>query len=204
MPAGAMTKAEKTRELILNEAVALATSVGIEGLTIRQLAEQVGMSKSGLHARFKSREDLQIQVVETVSQRFTETVLKPALQQKRGLERLKDFTKRWVDWLGTDPLEGGGLIFTMSHEFAHRKGGVHDVVNLKNQELHNILNRLIDGTIADGALPAGLDKNQFIFELTSIVLGYYQYLRIFSAKEVRQWTCRAFEALFSRKHQFTQ
>lgn len=43
-------KGEKTRDAILNDAVRLASQVGLEGLSIGALASRTGMSKSGLFA----------------------------------------------------------------------------------------------------------------------------------------------------------
>src|ERR1700674_257810 len=57
-------KGAETRQAILNHALALATRVGIEGLTIGRLADDLGMSKSGLIAHFQTKEALQVQVLE--------------------------------------------------------------------------------------------------------------------------------------------
>ena len=54
-----LRKGEKTRESILNDALALASQVGLEGLSIGDLAARSGMSKSGLFAHFGSKEELQ-------------------------------------------------------------------------------------------------------------------------------------------------
>ena len=44
----------RTREAILEHAARLATVEGIEGLSLARLADDVGMSKSGLFAHFGS------------------------------------------------------------------------------------------------------------------------------------------------------
>ena len=49
---------ERSRKAILDEAARLATVEGIEGLSISRLADAVGMSKSGLFAHFRSKEEL--------------------------------------------------------------------------------------------------------------------------------------------------
>jgi AcrR family transcriptional regulator len=77
-------KGAETRQAILSHALALATRVGIEGLTIGRLAEDLGMSKSGLIAHFQTKEALQVQVLETGAHRFVEEVLRPALKAPRG------------------------------------------------------------------------------------------------------------------------
>ena len=65
--AGSLTarlpKGKHTRGQILRIAAQLASTEGLEGLTLGRLAAAVGMSKSGLFAHFRSKEELQLAVV---------------------------------------------------------------------------------------------------------------------------------------------
>ncbi|NJL28998.1 MAG: TetR/AcrR family transcriptional regulator, partial [Thermoanaerobaculia bacterium] len=72
-----MSKGEVTRQQILDRALALASETGLEGLSIGSLAKEVGMSKSGLFAHFESKENLQLQVLETAAARFIEARAHP-------------------------------------------------------------------------------------------------------------------------------
>ena len=84
-----MGKGEETRQAILDEALSLASQIGISGLSIGVLAEQAGMSKSGLFAHFGSKEEMQIAVIRESQQRFVDTVVRPALKEPRGVARLR-------------------------------------------------------------------------------------------------------------------
>ncbi len=84
-----MRKGQATRALVLDQAFNLASKVGFEGLTIGTLADQVGMSKSGLFGHFQSKEKLQIEVLETAVDRFMRDVIRPALKAKRGEPRVR-------------------------------------------------------------------------------------------------------------------
>ena len=75
-----MSKGQATRQSILEHATCLASKIGLEGLSIGKLAEALNLSKSGLFAHFRSKEALQIQVMEHAAERFVETVIKPALK----------------------------------------------------------------------------------------------------------------------------
>jgi AcrR family transcriptional regulator len=50
------TDGVESRRTILLAAANLATTRGLEGLSIGELAQHIGMSKSGLYAHFKSKE----------------------------------------------------------------------------------------------------------------------------------------------------
>ena len=81
-------KGEKTKGVIVDAALGLATQIGLEGLSIGVLAEVTGMSKSGVFAHFGSREELQISVVREYHARFEAEVFFPALDARRGLQLL--------------------------------------------------------------------------------------------------------------------
>src|SRR4028119_2250878 len=85
----AMAKGETTREAILERALSMATRTGIEGLTMGTLAKEANLSKSGLFAHFQSKEQLQLDVLETATTRFIEMVIAPALREPRGEPRAR-------------------------------------------------------------------------------------------------------------------
>src|SRR5687768_4479638 len=57
---GSMGNAVTTRQRIMDRGLALVSRYGLGGLTLGVLAEDVGMSKSGLFAHFESKDEMQI------------------------------------------------------------------------------------------------------------------------------------------------
>src|SRR3712207_6812053 len=53
-----------TRAQIVERAMTVASTEGLEGLTIGRLADDVGMSKSGLIGHFQTKEGLQVAALE--------------------------------------------------------------------------------------------------------------------------------------------
>src|SRR5438132_14253128 len=78
----------RSRQAILNSAARLATTHGLEGLSIGELAQHIGMSKSGLYAHFKSKEELELATIETAAEIFERDVLGPARESPGGLGRV--------------------------------------------------------------------------------------------------------------------
>ena len=68
----------KTRDAILQAAADVASVRGLEGLSIGQLAVEMGMSKSGLFAHFGSKEELQLATIEVARKRYVREVIVPA------------------------------------------------------------------------------------------------------------------------------
>ena len=198
-PATATTrKGEQTRTAILDEALKVASKLGLEGLTIGGLADASGMSKSGLFAHFGSREDLQLAVLEHAAQRYGETVLMPALKIERGLPRLRAMFERWLDWASASGLPGGCIMIAAAHEYDDRPGPIRDAL-IANQHRGNAVTRkAVRLAIEEGHLKPDTDPEQITFELLGIVLASHNHRRLLGDKEARKRALKAFEELVAR------
>jgi AcrR family transcriptional regulator len=174
-----MRKGEQTRTLILNEAVALASQIGLEGLSIGSLAERLDMSKSGLFAHFGSKEDLQVRTLGRAQELFLEQVVSPALKQAQGLPRLRALFSSWLAWLeSNDDLPGGCLMLAASAEYDDRPGAVRDLLVAGQRELRGAIAKAIRLAIDEGHLQPQTDPWQLTFELFGIVLAAHHDLRL--------------------------
>jgi AcrR family transcriptional regulator len=75
---------KETRRSILKAAMDIASTHGLDGLSLGELAKELRMSKSGLFARFGSKEELQIATIEAAEDVFAERVIQPARAAPRG------------------------------------------------------------------------------------------------------------------------
>jgi AcrR family transcriptional regulator len=121
-------KAETTRAAILDRAVDLASSEGLEGLTIGRLAGELDMSKSGLFAHFGSKEGLQLATVEAASRRFLDDVVLPAQKAAEGAPRLRAYCEGFVSYMERRVFPGGCFWSAAGTEFDDRPGPVRDAV----------------------------------------------------------------------------
>ncbi len=191
-----MRKGEQTRTLILNEAVALASQVGLEGLSIGSLADRLDMSKSGLFAHFGSKEDLQIRTLKRAQELFLEQVISPALEQPQGLPRLRTLFLNWLVWLeSNDDLPGGCLMLAASAEYDDRPGAVRDLLVAGQRELRGAIAKAIRLAIDEGHLNPQTDPWQLTFELFGIVLATHHDLRLLGDARALERASDALERL---------
>jgi len=172
-----MRKGEQTRTLILNEAVAHASRVGLEGLSIGSLATRLNLSKSGLFAHFGSKEDLQLRTLKQAQALFRERVFSPALKEPRGLPRLRALFSNWLAWVEHD-LPGGCLMLAASVEYDDRPGAVRDLLVSGQRELRGAIVKAIRLAIDEGQLRPDTDPWQLAFELFGIVLATHHDRRL--------------------------
>jgi len=190
-----MSKGETTRAAILDVALATASRIGLEALTIGELAKEAGLSKSGLFAHFASKEDLQIEVVRKAIARFVELVIAPALKKPRGEPRVRALFENWFSWSRASELPGGCLFIAASSEFDDQPGPVRDLLLSSQKDWLGVLAQAARVAVEEGHFKANLDAEQFAWQLDSFILGYHHSARLLRSKDAEQRAHKAFEAL---------
>jgi AcrR family transcriptional regulator len=179
-PRQPLQKGQQTRAAILDAALGLASSAGLEGLSIGALAEIMQMSKSGVFAHFGSREELQISVIREYHNRFEEEVFYPAIREARGLPRLRALFERWVRRVSVE-LDSGCIYISGAVEFDDRPGPVRDALADMVRSWQSALDRAIRLAIEAGELRADTDPLQMLFEVHGLILALHhdaRFLRI--------------------------
>jgi AcrR family transcriptional regulator len=177
-----LRKGEATRAAIVDAALALARRDGLEGLTIGVLAEQMGMSKSGVFAHFGSREDLQLAVINEYAARFVDQVLRPAVRRPRGLPRLRALLENWLALLARE-LEQGCLMISGASEYDDRPGALRDAVVAIVEGWKRELLRAIEQARDEGHLERGVDSEQLVFEIYGLMLVLHQDARLLHSRD---------------------
>lgn len=187
-----MSKGEETRHAILTKAFELATVVGVSGLTIGRLAEETGLSKSGLFAHFGSKEALEVAIVEEASRQFVEVVMVPALRTARGEPRLRALFENWMAW---GRREGGCFFVGVSAELDDRPGPARDALVRAQKDWIDEIAKAARIAVSEGHFRTNLDADQFAFELYSIMLGAHLFGRFLREPKSEARTIQSFERL---------
>ena len=171
-----LPKGQQTKAAIVDAALGLATQIGMEGLSIGALAEVTRMSKSGVFAHFGSREELQISVVREYHARFEQEVFYPAMQQPRGLPRLKALFANWMQRTSVE-LEAGCLYISGAVEFDDRPGPVRDALASSVRTWMEAVHRSIVQARDAGQLRSDVDERQMAFEIHGLILALHYEAR---------------------------
>jgi AcrR family transcriptional regulator len=189
-------KGERTRTAILDEALRLVSSAGLDGLTIGTLAEATGMSKSGLFAHFGSREELLLAVLAHGQAQFSEVVFQPALGMPRGLPRLRALFVNWLDWTQSADLPGGCPMIGGAAEFDDKPGAVRDTLASGQRNWVETLKRAARQAIEEGQLSKDTDPEQIAFEMFGIALVVHHHRRLLGYRKARERGLAALDSLF--------
>lgn len=194
---GSRRKGDETREAILGRALTLASRVGLEGLTIGTLAEELKLSKSGLFAHFKSKEALVVQTLERAGERFREVVIEPALAAPRGEPRVRALFELFLKWPEAVPQPGGCIFQAATVELDDRPGPARDRLVRMRRDWLAVVAEAVRRAIAEGHFRSDVDPEQFAFEMDGIALMWGHASRLLRDPSADARASRAFEALLS-------
>ncbi len=172
----ALQKGKQTKAAIVDAALRLATQIGVEGLSIGALAEVTQMSKSGVFAHFGSREELQISVIREYHSRFEEEVFYPAMQEPRGLPRLRALFANWMKRTSIE-IDSGCIYISGAVEFDDRPGPVREALVGSVKTWLSAMRRAVTAAKEEGHLRADADEDQLLFEIHGLILALHYEAR---------------------------
>jgi AcrR family transcriptional regulator len=190
-----VNKGERTKTAILEHATSLASQVGLTGLTIGVLADDLELSKSGLFAHFQSKEALQIDVLDHAARRFSEMVVRPSLQEPRGAPRLRALFERWLKWENDIALPGGCIFVAATTELDDRPGPVRDRLVVLQRDWIEVIRTSVRKGIEAGLFRADVDAQQFAQDMYGIMLALHFHRRLMRDRGAEDRARRLFDAL---------
>jgi AcrR family transcriptional regulator len=164
---------ERTRQSILATAARLASTQGIARLSIGGLADEVGMSKSGLYAHFESKEDLQLATIDAAEDIFNRVVIDPADAAEPGLLALLALADAFIDHLRDKVFPGGCFFACASAEVHAQPGRVKDRVAEFDGRWRGRLVRELRTAQAAGDLAPDEDLEDVLFDVDALL--YYAH-----------------------------
>jgi AcrR family transcriptional regulator len=181
---GRIARGDRTRAAVLDRAVARATEDGLDGLSLAQLATDLGVSKSGLFAHWRSKEELQLATIDRAAEQFREHVTRPALKAPRGVRRLWSLHDHRIAFYESQVLPGGCFFAKVQFEFSARPGVVRD----RLAEIFELWTEFVDGlareAVDSGELSARTDTQQLAYEIESFALTAVMKSRLLLSPEV--------------------
>lgn len=192
-----MTKGSQTRLEIVEEALRQASRVGLEGISLGPLAESLQMSKSGLFAHFRSKEALQVEVVETAIARFKTEVMDPSHGIEEPAAQLNLFFSNWLTWIRSVEDYGGCVFMTMAQEYDDRPGVIRERLAQSQKALLKYLASIVQRGRSAGVFRQDSDPQQWAFELYGIALSYQHAANLLNDPKARVRAMRGMRRLIA-------
>lgn len=170
-PRRSAAQARQTRHLIVAAGVDIASTEGLDAITLGRLADELAMSKSGVIGHFGSKLELQLGVLSEAVRIYRREVILPAAHAAPGLPRLRKLVDAWISHLERRVFPGGCFFTQVTTDYDGRPGPVHDMARRLTDDWRTYLAEQIEAAVADGSFDRDTDVDQVIFEATGLMLS---------------------------------
>ncbi len=143
----------------------IASVEGLESLSVRRLATELEVSKSGVFAQFGSKEELQLATVRAAIDVFTAKVVRPARKTPAGIRRVRALSASWFQYVRQPVFEGGCFFIATAPEFDSRPGRVRDAIAAARRDWQTLYATTIAEAQSKGQIRADSDPADLAFEL---------------------------------------
>ncbi|MGN6539128.1 MAG: TetR/AcrR family transcriptional regulator [Mesorhizobium sp.] len=160
-------RGERARASILQHAIAIASTDGLEGLSIGRVAADAGVAKGNIQVLFGDKESLQLATIENAVALYQRVVLDPAMALATPAVRLEALVTAWFDFVEKRVLPGGCFLNAISSEYRARPGRIRDRINEHRAAIRDRFATLLRLGQEAGEFRKELDIDQLVFELVA-------------------------------------
>ncbi|PXX61743.1 TetR family transcriptional regulator [Nocardia tenerifensis] len=146
----------------------IASVEGLESLSVRRLATEVEVSKSGVFAQFGSKEELQLATVRAAVDVFSARVIRPAMKVPAGIRRVRVLAESWLDYAQQPVFEGGCFFLSVAPEFDTRPGRVRDALASARRDWHTLYAATVAEAQRLGEIRPEIAPDDLAFELDAL------------------------------------
>lgn len=191
MADGRLARGARTRLAVLDTAVALSSVYGLDAMSLARLADETGISKSGLFTHWPDKEILQLAIVEHAVRQWTDEIVTPALAMPRGVRRLWALHEGRLAYYTSRALPGGCFFVASRAEFDDRPGPVRDALTTAIDAWWAFLQRSAEQAVELGELRPDTDAAQLAFEIDALGEGAVTSARLHSLEQGAVFARRA-------------
>ncbi|QYJ21564.1 TetR/AcrR family transcriptional regulator [Achromobacter sp. ES-001] len=196
-------KSELTFAAIVDAALAMAATQGMESLSLGQVAKRLGISKSGVFSRVGSLEALQQAVLDEYDRRFVAAVFTPAMAYPRGLPRLTALVSLWVERASNVEMATGCVYVAGAFEYDDVESPLRALLENNLRRWRAAMVRTVRQALDAGHLRPDTDPEQLVFEVYSLMIGLMHDARFLRDPQAPARVRAAYDRLISTYRSFT-
>ena len=162
-------RGDRTRKAVAAHAAAIASVDGLSGMTLSQLADRLGVSKSSIQAAYRTKQDVQLAAVAAATEIFVGAVVAPAHEHPEGLPRLQALVDSWLSYIERRVLPGGCFMGATLAEFDSHPGSVRDALARARRGWLAVLEREAAIAQREGDIPPSPAADLLAFEIDALL-----------------------------------
>jgi TetR/AcrR family transcriptional repressor of nem operon len=172
-----MTKAEKTRQFIIEQAAPLFNTKGVAGTSMSDIMEATKMAKGGLYGHFETKEELSYAVVDynmkTVGTKLMATINKETTAKKKLQACLNFFSNPL-----RPPVEGGCPLLNFGMESDDTSQVIRKKIKGGIEETQQTFQKIIEQGIANGEFKNTSNAKEMAIKMFAMIEGATMVCRV--------------------------
>lgn len=193
-----MTKAERTRQLILEKAAPLFNTKGVAGTSLSDILEVTKLAKGSLYVHFENKEELAHEVVDYQLNRLANVVEIAMSKKKTSKEKLFAYIDLYLDPLNP-PIVGGCPLLNFGMEADDTDEVICKKVNKLVEDAQQNIQTIVKKGITSGEFKPDWDPKEFAIKMFAMVEGGIMMSRIAGNKKAMQSIARSLKKEIEEK-----
>lgn len=165
-----MTKAERTRQFIIEKAAPIFNRKGIAGTSMADIMEATKLAKGGLYGNFESKEEISLEAFKYLSKKLSDSISRRMDQKTSAVEKLFAMLDFYVE-SSVQPGNTGCPLLNFGTEADDTnpllQKQVGEAIKRSQQRIAEILKK----GRHDGEFGADLDTEKFSLKMFSMIEG---------------------------------
>jgi AcrR family transcriptional regulator len=178
-----VTKAERTRQYIIEKTAPLFNSKGFDGTTLSDLTEATGLTKGALYGNFADKEEIACEAFRYSIEKVREHVraeLAGVNTYKKQLHALFDFYARYVF---DPPVPGGCPLLNTAIEADDHRTSMRKVVTHELMSTIDFISTLLSKGVEAGEFMSDIQPREIAYSFFCSIEGALMFSRIEQSRE---------------------
>lgn len=166
-----LTKAERTRQMIIERAAPIFNKKGFSGTSMSDILAATGLAKGGLYGNFNSKEEIAREVFRYSFKIVYDNIVQEVVKEKSPLKRLLAICDYHRNYPKNSPLEGGCPVLNYGTEVDDTMPNLRRDVRAAMEKMLNDIFRIIEKGKAVGEVRKAVDSEKYAAFIYSQIEG---------------------------------
>jgi AcrR family transcriptional regulator len=141
---GMLTKADRTRQMIIEKSAPIFNRKGFSGTSMSDILHATGLAKGGLYGNFENKEEIAREVFRYAFEKSYQGIVKALIMKGSPYEKLLSLCDYHKDYTRKSPIDGGCPILNFSIDVDDTMPRLKKDVKVAVEKMLNDLFRIIE------------------------------------------------------------
>jgi AcrR family transcriptional regulator len=178
-----VTKAEQTRQYIIERTAPLFNKKGFDGTTLSDLTHATGLTKGALYGNFRDKEEIGLAAFRYTIAKVRDKVKKELESAPTYKDQLISLLEFYADYVFNPPVAGGCPLLNTAIEADDNRPSMRSIVTKELMQTVDFISDLISKGIAAGEFKKGIKPKELAYSFFCSIEGALMFSRVERSRE---------------------